>query len=47
MKELLEILDFTNNEQYRQYQNNGGTMTIDEWEHDGRFDPSYNPVSNG
>lgn len=34
----------TKQQQYNQYTNNGGTMTIIEWENDGRFDKaaSYN-----
>lgn len=28
-------------DQYNAYLNNGGTMTLSEWEQDGRFDPGH------
>lgn len=33
-------------EQFNEYRLNGGSMTIDEWEHDGRFDKSLVTVKN-
>lgn len=34
----------TKQQQYNEYQNNGGTMTIKEWEMDGRYDPSAEQI---
>lgn len=31
----------TKQKQFYEYQNNGGSMSIDEWEKDGRFYPSF------
>lgn len=33
----------TKQQQYHQYQNNHGMMTFDEWEQDGRYDPTAEP----
>lgn len=31
----------TKKQQYNEYVNNGGTMSLDEWLQDGRYDPSF------
>lgn len=31
--------------QYEDYLYCGGTMPFEEWENDGRFDPSYDPTT--
>lgn len=32
-------------QQHNEYLNNGGTMSIEEWEKDGRYDPSLNNIN--
>jgi hypothetical protein len=32
--------------QYYEYLSNGGTMSLEEWERDGRFDKSYEGVEH-
>lgn len=34
----------TKQQQYSEYQKWGGTMTIEEWEQDGRYDEQANPT---
>jgi hypothetical protein len=36
----------TKKQQYNDYLNWGGTMTIEEWERDGRYDKSADPTYN-
>lgn len=34
----------TKQQQYNEYLNFGGSMTLEEWEKDGRYDPSLNEL---